>query len=288
MKEALDIDILRARESVDDGRDEFFAPCCGKIAETCREKPIHQTATLRRDAFAGKRLAKKARMEAGSVNSSPMQLGARQGAALTAQKARANARAALGSEIVKFAVMDDVAIAAISIANAARRPQAHCRGEFGDALTNKADRMLAWFAQPGKLMCPKGTDPRRCAADFASAYCDKTGQTTFVNALQPASDKAGQTAFVNLKEADPREVRELKQIVNGMRQELCAYLANGNGTPRSYWRRLIERTQEEMRIYERTRRELENEKNAAVWEQKNEALRRLGLRTIPNHRDEEM
>ena len=131
--------------------------------------------------------------------------------------------------------------------------------------------MLAWFAQPGKLMCPKGTDPRRCAADFASAYCDKTGQTT----------------FVNLKEADPREVRELKQIVNGMRQELRAYLANGNGTPRSYWRRLIERTQEEMRIYERTRRELENEKNAAVWEQKNEALRRLGLRTIPNHRDEE-
>ena len=145
------------------------------------------------------------------------------------------------------------------------------RGDFGTALTNRADRMLAWFAQPGKLMCPKGTDPRRCAADFASAYCDKTGQTT----------------FVNLKEADPREVRELIQIVNGMHGELRAYLANGNGTPRSYWRRLIERTQEEMRIYERTRRELENEKNAAVWEQKNEALRRLGLRTIPNHRDEE-
>ena len=152
---------------------------------------------------------------------------------------------------------------------------------------DRADQMLAWFAQPGKQMCPKETDPRRCAADFASAYCDKTGQTTFVNALQPASDKTGQTTFVNLKEADPREVRELKQIVNGMRQELHNYLANGNGTPRSYWRRLIERTQEEMRIYERTRRELENEKNAAVWEQKNEALRRLGLRTIPNHRDEE-
>ena len=56
-------------------------------------------------------------MEAGSVNSSPMQLGARHGAALTAQKARANARAALGSEIVKFAVMDEVAIAVDSIAN---------------------------------------------------------------------------------------------------------------------------------------------------------------------------
>ena len=32
---------------------------------------------------------------------------------------------------------------------------------------------------------------------------------------------------------DSREVRELKQIVNGMREEMREYLANGNGTPRS-------------------------------------------------------
>ena len=83
-----------------------------------------------------------------------------------------------------------------------------------------------------------------------------------------------------LSSGDSREVRELKQIVNGMREELREYLANGNGTPRSYWRRLLERTQQEMQIYERIRRELENEKNPAVWEEKNEALRRLGLRTI--------
>jgi hypothetical protein len=36
-----------------------------------------------------------------------------------------------------------------------------------------------------------------------------------------------------------------------------------------------------MQIYERTRRELEKEKSPEVWEQKNEALRTLGLRTIP-------
>ena len=83
------------------------------------------------------------------------------------------------------------------------------------------------------------------------------------------------------------EVLELREIVNGMREELREYLANGNGTPRSYWRRLIERTQQEMQICERTRRELENEKSAAVWEEKNEALRRLGLRPIPNPKDEE-
>ncbi len=82
-------------------------------------------------------------------------------------------------------------------------------------------------------------------------------------------------------------MRELKQIVNGMRHEVREYLANGNGTPRSYWRRLIERTQQEAQIYERTRRELESEESPDVWESKNDALRRLGLRTIPTPKDAE-
>ena len=32
--------------------------------------------------------------------------------------------------------------------------------------------------------------------------------------------------------------------------------------------------------------DLENEKSSEIWEQKNEALRRLGLRTIPAPNDE--
>jgi hypothetical protein len=64
------------------------------------------------------------------------------------------------------------------------------------------------------------------------------------------------------------------------------YLANGNGTPRSFWRRLNERTVSEMQIYERTKRELEKESSTDIWENKNEALRKLGLRTIPNPKDE--
>ena len=81
--------------------------------------------------------------------------------------------------------------------------------------------------------------------------------------------------------ADQREIRELKQIVNGMRDEMRAYLANGNGTARSFWRRLNECTLSEMQIYERTKRELEKEQSSEIWEQKNESLRTLGLRTIP-------
>ncbi len=46
------------------------------------------------------------------------------------------------------------------------------------------------------------------------------------------------------------------------------YLDNGNGTPRSFWRRLYERTSQELQIYERTRRELENEKSADIWEER--------------------
>ena len=96
-----------------------------------------------------------------------------------------------------------------------------------------------------------------------------------------AKDELAADKDIQIVADDSREVRELKQIVNGMREEMREYLANGNGTPRSYWRRLNERTLEEMRIYDRTKRELENEKSSEIWEQKNEALRTLGLRTIP-------
>ena len=146
------------------------------------------------------------------------------------------------------------------------------RGDFGDVFSRDGDKMLAIFAQPGKLMCAKGVNPRRLGmvnGQLGTVF-DHYSKTE----LFPDKDIAVSTD-------DSREVRELKQIVNGMRDEMRAYLANGNGTPHSYWRRLNERTLEEMRIYDRTKRELENEKSSEVWEQKNEALRTLGLRTIP-------
>ncbi|MBQ6329771.1 MAG: hypothetical protein IJI35_12200 [Kiritimatiellae bacterium] len=143
------------------------------------------------------------------------------------------------------------------------------RGEFGDALPREGDRMLAVFAQPGRLMCRAGFDPQRLGPEDLGAFADYAK-----GALAPDAD-------IPVAAADPREVRELRQIVNGMRQEMREYLANGNGTPRSYWRRLNERTLQEAQIYERTRRELEGEESSEAWESKNDALRRLGLRTIP-------
>ena len=149
------------------------------------------------------------------------------------------------------------------------------RGDFESALPREGDRLLAIFAQPGRLMCRKGFNPRLLAPQSAAelgGYAERS--------LSADGDVA-------IEAGDPREVKELKQIVNGMRDEMREYLANGNGNVRSYWRRLNERTLQEMQIYERTRRELEKETSHAVWEEKNDALRRLGLRTIPNPRDGE-
>ena len=144
------------------------------------------------------------------------------------------------------------------------------RGDFAAALPRMGDRMLAVFAQPGRFMCAKGADPRRIGADAEAAFAAY------------ARDELDPSLDVAVGDGGSREVRELRQIVNGMRAEMREYLANGNGTARSYWRRLNERTARELQIYERTRRELEGEKSDEVWEQKNDALRRLGLRTIPN------
>lgn len=146
------------------------------------------------------------------------------------------------------------------------------RGDFGEVFSRKGDKMLAIFAQPGKLMCAKGVNPRRLG--MGNGELGTVFEAYAKNELSSEKD-------VLIAAEDSREVRELKQIVNGMREEMRIYLANGNGTVKSYWRRLNERTLEEIRINDRTKRELENEKSSEVWEQKNEALRTLGLRTIP-------
>ncbi|MBR3221448.1 MAG: hypothetical protein IKF72_04380 [Kiritimatiellae bacterium] len=143
-------------------------------------------------------------------------------------------------------------------------------GDFERALKREGDRLLARFAQPGEVMCAKNVDWKRLSPTELEKLAEYVqGELSFSEDLKT-------------EESDCREVRELKQIVNGMREEMREYLANGNGTLRSYWRRLTERTVTEMQIYERTRRELENETSDEVWELKNDALRRLGIRTIPN------
>lgn len=142
-------------------------------------------------------------------------------------------------------------------------------GDFSEILHREGDRLLARYAQPGRWMIPPGANSHRIP------NASLTNFFAYVqNDLDPVND-------LELLESDAREVRELKQIVNGLREELRAYLANGNGTPKSYLRRLHERTTQEAQIYERVKGELLRESDEQAWERQNAALRRMGLRTIP-------
>lgn len=129
---------------------------------------------------------------------------------------------------------------------------------FGD---NEGFIELAAYAQPGKI------------ADMSRRPVQKLSiedqlRSALTNSLEVAS-------------TDAREILELKQIVNGMLDELVAYLENGNGNCRTFKRRLEERAREEMLIFNRVKSELEGERDVEVWDAKNEGLRTLGLPTIP-------
>jgi len=77
-----------------------------------------------------------------------------------------------------------------------------------------------------------------------------------------------------------RERSELLRIVRWMRGEFSDYLANGLGTPETYLARLLERQQYEAEFHARAKRELEGEKDLAVWEKRNAELRAIGAPTI--------
>ena len=89
---------------------------------------------------------------------------------------------------------------------------------------------------------------------------------------------------LDILDSDSTESRELKKIINGMKQELRVYLTDGVGTIESYIIRLRERQAEEMRIYERVKQELESVTDFKIREQRNDSLRAMGLKTIPRPR----
>ena len=75
-------------------------------------------------------------------------------------------------------------------------------------------------------------------------------------------------------------------MVEGMKQEARAYIAAG-GNVVEYGKRLTERQDAEIAFYERTKGEMERAKETRsgsdlieFWEEKNDTLRNLGIRTI--------
>jgi hypothetical protein len=130
---------------------------------------------------------------------------------------------------------------------------------YAGVFTHPGDRYLAHFAQPGVV------------AKFASV----NWRTEMAESLKDVLKSE-----VSFSEADVREVRELKQIVAGMRGELREYLANGVGTYESFVKRMEERQVRENLIYLQTKKELTNETDPDVFDKRNAALRRMGLQTV--------
>lgn len=139
------------------------------------------------------------------------------------------------------------------------------RDDFAAVFPERGDRVLALYAIPGRAV-PQAQTPQLPFRERVAA-------------LAAVKDRD-----VEFADGEPAEAAELKRIVQGMKEELRWYVADGVGTVETYLQRLRERQDEEIRIYERTRKELENCTDNALREERNAALRAMGIRTIPRPR----
>lgn len=130
------------------------------------------------------------------------------------------------------------------------------RNSYADIFEDEGERILAYFAQPGR--------------DVALPVAMRQNAQALVSAISHE---------IKFDREEQREVHELKLIVNGMKNELREYLLES--TPESYLRELYERQQEEMLIYNRVLNELKGCDEPAVWADRNSRLRDLGIKTIP-------
>ena len=135
---------------------------------------------------------------------------------------------------------------------------------FSGVFDDMIDRYMAYYAQPGIM-----PDERLLAKLRPEVL---TGGNK--------KKQAHPRGIVNHAIVSSREIRELRDIVFGMRIEMQSFLADGSSMA-EYINSLAERQQEEKDIYERVAAELDGEQDESVREKKNAALRMLGLKTVP-------
>ena len=136
------------------------------------------------------------------------------------------------------------------------------RSDYASVFENRGERFLARYAQPGSEVAEI---TKIESVDFDA----------IVKSLEGCVNKK-----IPMLESDVREIRELKQIVEGMKSELEIYLSDGIGTVRLYIQRLAERQESERDLLRRAKMLLQNETDMAIWKKVNDDLRRVGLRTI--------
>ena len=120
------------------------------------------------------------------------------------------------------------------------------------------DRFLAAYAIPGRDVYYQGKPPIKVIAEAIKKN-------------------------VEIFPDDYTEVATIKRMVNGIKREARQYLSDG-GSVEGYVKRLARRQREETQYYMRVRTELSRTNNAAVWQDRNEGLRAMGLPMIEGRR----
>lgn len=103
-----------------------------------------------------------------------------------------------------------------------------------------------------------------------------------------AEIKAALERVVSLQPSDTIEARQIKAMVEGMKQELRQFLEDG-GTIVEYGKLLVQRQEEELGYYNRAKKELERMRDEgteetqimSLWTKRNDQLRRMGIRPLP-------
>ena len=134
------------------------------------------------------------------------------------------------------------------------------RNGWSDVFRLEGERFLASFAIPG-----------------VKAGQRNTSEKEFALALE---------AKCEINPTDSLETRQIKAMVEGMKNEARSYIAAG-GTIVEYGKRLTERQDAEIAVYNRVKADLEKARSSmsddvfmSYWEKRNDELRNLGIKTV--------
>ena len=134
------------------------------------------------------------------------------------------------------------------------------RNGWSDIFDLEGERFLSSFAIPGVKAGQRNTSEK----EFAAALENK--------------------CVIN--DSDSLEARQIKAMVEGMKNEARCYIAAG-GTIVEYGKRLTERQDAEIAVYNRVKADIEKARKTMTesafmtyWEKRNDELRNLGIKTI--------
>lgn len=136
---------------------------------------------------------------------------------------------------------------------------------WSDVFALEGERFLASFAIPGVKAGQRNTSEK----EFSTALEHKCA----------------------VADSDSLEARQIKAMVEGMKNEARRYLAAG-GTVVEYGKRLTERQDAEIAIYNRVKADLDKARTTmpesafmTYWEKRNDELRNLGIKTVGLEQD---